>query len=66
MLLNDCEDIGLLVNTGKTKYMEVGRHRGTMAIEHITVDNSNDKVKTFKYSYLGTLSTNKNSIHEEI
>ena len=26
VLLDDCEDIGLAVNTGKTKYMEIGRH----------------------------------------
>ena len=26
VLLNVCKDIGLAVNTGKTKYMEVGRH----------------------------------------
>ena len=24
MLLNACKDIGLAVNTGKTKYMEIG------------------------------------------
>ena len=28
MLLNACKDIGLAVNTGKTTYMEIGRHRG--------------------------------------
>ena len=26
VFLNDCKDIGLVVNTGKTKYMEIGRH----------------------------------------
>ena len=31
VLLNVCEDIGL---AGKTKYMEVARHRGIMANEH--------------------------------
>ena len=30
VLLNACKDIGLVVNIGKTKYMEVGRHRGMM------------------------------------
>jgi hypothetical protein len=49
VLLNSCKDIGLAVNTGKTKYMEVRRHRGIMANEHITVgSNSYEKVKTFK------------------
>jgi hypothetical protein len=42
------------VNTGKGKYMEIGRHRGLMANEHITVgSNSNEKVKTV--TYLGSL-----------
>ena len=27
VLLNACKDIGLSVNTGKTKYMEIGCHR---------------------------------------
>ena len=31
VLLNACKDICLAVNTGKIKYMEVGRHRGMMA-----------------------------------
>ena len=28
VLINACKDIGLPVNTGKTKYMEIGRLRG--------------------------------------
>jgi hypothetical protein len=34
VLLNIRKDIGLVVNTGKTKYMELGRHRITMGNEH--------------------------------
>jgi hypothetical protein len=30
-MLNAYKDIGLVVNTGKTKYMEIGRHRGMIA-----------------------------------
>ena len=46
MLLNACKDIGLAVNIGKTKYMEIGRHRGVMANEHTMVDNNSyEKVK---------------------
>ena len=30
VLLNACKGIGLAVNIGKTKYMELGRHRGMM------------------------------------
>ena len=44
--LNACMDIGLAVNTGKTKYMEIGRHRGMIANEHVkTGSNSYKKVK---------------------
>jgi len=63
VLLNACKDISLVVNTGKTKYREIGRHRGTNA--HIKIgSNCYEKVKTFKY--LGSLLTNQNSIQEEI
>jgi hypothetical protein len=64
-IYHPCKDIGLVVNTGKTKYMVVGRRRGMVANEHIAVrSNSYEKVKTFKY--LGSLLTNQNSIHEKI
>ena len=57
MLLNASKDIGLAVN--------VGRHRGMIANEHIKIgSNSYGKVKTFKFSYLGSLLTNQNSIEE--
>ena len=66
VLLNACKDIGLAVNIGKkTKYMEIGRHGGVIANEHIKIgNNSYEKMKTFKN--LGSLSTNRNSIQEEI
>ena len=48
MLLNPCNDIGLAINIGKTKYMEVGRHQGMIANEHIRIgSNFYEKVKTF-------------------
>ena len=37
MLLNACKDIGLAVNTGKTKYMEMERHRGMTANAQIKI-----------------------------
>ena len=37
VLLNACKDIGLAVNTGKTKYMEIGHHRGMIANAHIKI-----------------------------
>ena len=56
---------GLAVNTEKTKYMEIGRHRGMTANEHIRIcSNSYEKVKTFKY--LGSLLTNQNYIQKKI
>ena len=45
--------------------MEIGRHRGMIANEHIRIgSNSYEKVKTFKY--LGSLVTSQYSIQEEI
>ena len=44
ILLNACKDIGLAVNIGKTKYMEIGRHRGMIANAHIKIgSNSYEK-----------------------
>ena len=40
MLFNACKDIGPGVNTGKTKYTEVGRHRGVMTNERVRIGNS--------------------------
>ena len=46
MLLNACKDIGLAVNTGKTKYLEIGRHRGMIGNAHIKIgSNSYEKWK---------------------
>ena len=65
LLFEACKDIGLAVNRRKTKYMEIGRHRGMIANEHIRIgSNYYEKVKVFKY--LGSLVTNQNSIQEEI
>ena len=49
VLLNVCKDIGLAVNIGKTKYMEIGRHRGVISNEHIRIGcNSYEKAKILK------------------
>ena len=46
------------VNKRKIKHMEVGRHQGLMANQHIAVgSHSYEQVKTFKY--LGSLLTSK-------
>ena len=44
-IYNASKDIGLAVNTGKTKYMEIERHRGMIANEHIRIGN--DKTKLY-------------------
>ena len=45
VLLNAFKDIGLAVNTGKTKYMEVGRYQGMMTHEHVIIgSNSYEKL----------------------
>ena len=43
MLLNACKDIGLAVNTGKTKYMEIERHRGMIPNAHIEISSNSMK-----------------------
>ena len=40
VLLNACKDIGLAVNTGKTKYMEIGHNIGMIANEHIKMGSN--------------------------
>ena len=43
MLLNACKEIGLAVNIGKIKYLEIG-HRGMIANAHIKIgSNSYEK-----------------------
>ena len=37
VLLNACNYIGFPINTRKTKYMEIGRHQGLIANEHIRI-----------------------------
>ena len=65
LLFKASKDIGLVVNLGKIRYMEVERHRGMMANEHIRADiNSYEKAKTF--IYLASLLTNQNYTHEQI
>jgi hypothetical protein len=54
MLLNASKDICLAVNTGKTKYMEVGNRQGMIANEHITVGNNS--YETVKHLNIYALS----------
>ena len=65
VLLNACKDIGLAVNTGKTKYMEAARNQGMRANEHIKID-SKFIWKSENLKYLGSLLTDQNYIHEGV
>ena len=47
--LKGCKDFGLAVNTERTKYMEVGRHRGMMANECTEIGSTlYEKLKSLK------------------
>ena len=61
VLFNACENIGLVVNIGKTEYVEIGHHQGIMANEHIAIgNNSYQREETFRY--LGSSLTEQNCI----
>jgi hypothetical protein len=60
------KEIGLEVNADKTKYMvKMSRERNARRDDSVKIDNiSIEKVDEFKY--LGTMSTDQNSIQKEI
>jgi len=59
------KEIGLEVNTHKTKYMTVSRDQNAGRIHSMKTGNSSiERVEEFKY--LGTTLTSQNSIQEEI
>ena len=65
MLLNAYKEFGLAINIRNIKNMDEGHHQSMMANEYVKVgSNSYKKMKTF--TYLDSLLTNQNSIHEEI
>ena len=60
MLLNACMDVYLAVDTGETKFMEIGCHGGMIANEHIRIDSIfNDKLKTFRYLMIKNILTRR-------
>jgi hypothetical protein len=64
-LLDASKEIGLEVNSEKTKYMLVSRCQKAGQRHSIKIGNrSFESVATFKY--LGTTLTDQNCIHEEI
>jgi hypothetical protein len=63
--LEASRDIGLEINTEKTKYMIMSRHQDSEQNQNIrTANESSENVAKFKY--LGTTLTNQNDIHDEI
>jgi hypothetical protein len=64
-LLTDSKEIGLEVNSEKTKYMFMSCHQTAGQSNYIRVANKSfEKVVNFKY--LGPTLTDQNYIHEEI
>jgi len=64
-LLVASKETVLEVNADKTKYMVMSRNQNAGRIHNMKSDNSSyERVEEFKY--LGTASTNQNSIQEEI
>ena len=65
ILITASKDIGLEVNSDKTKYMITSRQQNIVQNQNIVIENlSFEKVEKFKY--LGVTVTNTNDIHEEI
>ena len=59
------KEIGLEVNTDKTKYMVMSQDQIAEQSHSVKTDNSSfEQVEEFKY--LGTTLTNQNSIQEEV
>ena len=59
------KEIGLKENVDKSKYTVMSQDQNTRRSHNVKIDNSSfERVEEFKY--LGTISTNQNSIQEEI
>jgi hypothetical protein len=64
-LLDASKEIGLEVNSEKTKYMFMSRHQTVGQSNYIRVANKSFE-KVAKFKYLGATLTDQNYIHEEI
>ena len=65
IFIKACKDIGLEVNSEKTKYMMTSSHRNVVQNQNTVIGNlSFENVEKFKY--LGVTITNTNDIREEI
>jgi hypothetical protein len=64
-LLEASKDIGLKINSKRTKYMIISRHPNSGQNQNIRIANESfENVAKFKYSR--TTLTNQNDIHDEI
>jgi hypothetical protein len=64
-LLEASRDVGLEINTEKTKCMIMSRHPKSGQNQNIRIANESFANVT-KFKYLGTTLTNQNGIHDEI
>jgi hypothetical protein len=64
-LLEASRDIGLEINTEKTKYMIMSRYPNSGQKQNIRIANESFE-NVAKFKYLGTTLTNQNDIHDEI
>jgi hypothetical protein len=64
-LINASKEVGLEVNTEKTKYMLLSRHQNAGQNHGIKIGNRYFK-NVAQFRYLGTTITNQNLIQEEI
>jgi hypothetical protein len=63
--LEASRDIGLEINSEKTKYMIMSRHLNSEQNQNIRIANESFE-KLAKFKHLGTTLTNQNDIHDEI
>jgi ribosomal protein S2 len=64
-LIDTSKEVGLEVNTEKTKYMLLSHHENAGQSYDIKIANRCFE-NLAKFRYLGTTVTNQNLIHEEI
>jgi hypothetical protein len=64
-LLEASRDIGLEINTEKTKYIIMSRHPNSGQNQNISIANESFE-NVAKFKYLGMTLTNQNDIHDEI
>jgi hypothetical protein len=64
-LLETSRDVGLKINSEKTKYVIMSRHPNSGQDQNIRIANESFE-KVAKFKYLVTAVTNRNDIHDEI